>query len=126
MGWSGFSKKCFIKAQKYNCIKILERGSSHIKYQKEILLNEYNNLGIKPNVPSQKMIEKEMDEYNLADFICVPSEYVKESFIKYGIAEDKIIKNTSQLYFYSRQSRSIPIGKIMDSRKTKPRRYVSR
>ena len=92
VGWSGFSKKCFIKAQKYNCIKILERGSSHIKYQKEILLNEYNNLGIKPNVPSQKMIEKEMDEYNLADFICVPSEYVKESFIKYGIAEDKIIK----------------------------------
>ena len=38
------------------------------------------------------MVNKELEEYNLADYICVPSEYVKESFIKYGIKEDKIIK----------------------------------
>ena len=38
------------------------------------------------------MIDKELEEYNLADFICVPSEYVKETFIKNGIAESKIIK----------------------------------
>ena len=92
VGWSGFSKICFTRAKKYNCIKILERGSSHIKFQKEILIQEYNNLGIRPNVPSEKMISKEIEEYDLADFICVPSQYVKESFIKYGIKEDKIIK----------------------------------
>ena len=92
VGWSGFSKICFTRAKKYNCIKILERGSSHIRFQKEILIQEYNNLGIRPNVPSEKMISKEIEEYNLADFICVPSQYVKESFIKYGIKEDKIIK----------------------------------
>ena len=40
VGWSGFSKKCFLNAAKYNCIKILERGSSHIKFQEEILKNE--------------------------------------------------------------------------------------
>ena len=92
VGWSGFSKICFTRAKKYNCIKILERGSSHIKFQKEILIQEYNDLGIRPNVPSEKMISKEIEEYDLADFICVPSQYVKESFIKYGIKEDKIIK----------------------------------
>jgi glycosyltransferase involved in cell wall biosynthesis len=92
VGWSGFSKKCFIKAKKFKCIKILERGSSHIKFQKKILVEEYNSLGIKPDVPSKKMINKELEEYNLADFICVPSEYVKQSFIKYGIKENKIIK----------------------------------
>ena len=92
VGWSGFSKICFTRAKKYNCIKILERGSSHIKFQKEILIQEYNDLGIRPNVPSEKMISKEIEEYDLADFICVPSQQVKESFIKYGIKEDKIIK----------------------------------
>lgn len=92
VGWSGFSKICFTRAKKYNCIKILERGSSHIRFQKEILIQEYNDLGIVPNVPSEKMISKEIEEYDLADFICVPSQYVKESFIKYGIKEDKIIK----------------------------------
>ena len=38
------------------------------------------------------MIKKEIEEYDLADFICVPSQYVKETFIKYGIKKDKIIK----------------------------------
>ena len=92
VGWSGFSRKCFIKAKKFNCIKILERGSSHIKFQHKILTDEYKSLGIKPNVPSGKMIKKEIEEYDLADFICVPSQYVKETFIKYGIKKDKIIK----------------------------------
>tara|TARA_B110000037_G_scaffold212517_1_gene265353 strand:+ start:440 stop:1615 length:1176 start_codon:yes stop_codon:yes gene_type:complete len=92
VGWSGFSRKCFIKAKKFNCIKILERGSSHIKFQHKILTNEYKSLGIKPSVPSSQMIKKEIEEYDLADFICVPSQYVKETFIKYGIKKDKIIK----------------------------------
>jgi len=92
VGWSGFSRKCFIKAKKFNCIKILERGSSHIKFQHKILSDEYKSLGTRPNVPSSKMIKKEIEEYDLADFICVPSQYVKETFIKYGIKKDKIIK----------------------------------
>jgi glycosyltransferase involved in cell wall biosynthesis len=91
VGWSGFSKMCFVRAKKYNCIKILERGSSHIKFQKEILMQEYKSLGIKPDVPSNKMVNKEIEEYNLADYISVPSQYVKESFIKFGIKESKII-----------------------------------
>ena len=92
VGWSSFSKKSFTIAKKFNCIKILERGSTHIKFQEKILKSEYNALGIKPNIPSKKMIKKEMEEYNLADFISVPSEFVKKSFIKYGINKNKIIK----------------------------------
>ncbi|WP_440915371.1 glycosyltransferase family 4 protein [Candidatus Pelagibacter sp.] len=92
VGWSGFSKKCFLEAKKFKCIKILERGSSHIQFQKKILDEEYKSLGIKLNGPSKKMISKELEEYNLADFICVPSEYVRQSFLKYGIKKDKIIK----------------------------------
>jgi glycosyltransferase involved in cell wall biosynthesis len=92
VGWSGFSKKCFIEAKKFDCIKILERGSSHIQFQKKILVEEYNSLGITPRIPSEKMINKEIEEYELADFICVPSEYVKQTFLKYGINENKIIK----------------------------------
>lgn len=92
VGWSGFSKKSFLNAGKYKCIKILERGSSHIKFQEEILKNEYSKLKIKPILPSKKMIQKELDEYELADFISVPSDFVKQSFVKYGISESKIIK----------------------------------
>ncbi len=92
VGWSGFSKESFLKAKNYNCLKILERGSSHIKFQESLLKDEYLKIGIKPKIPSKKMIDKEMQEYDLADYIFVPSQFVKDSFLKYGIDEKKIVK----------------------------------
>jgi glycosyltransferase involved in cell wall biosynthesis len=92
VGWSGFSKLSFEKANKFKCIKVLERGSAHIKFQKEILEEEYLMLGIKPNIPSEKMIKKEIEEYDLADCIIVPSDFAKNTFLKFGISEKKVIK----------------------------------
>jgi len=92
VGWSSFSLESFKKAQNFNCIKVLERGSSHIQYQYEILKEEYELLGIKPKLPSNQIIEKEMQEYEISDYICVPSDFVKKSFIEKGFNEKKIVK----------------------------------
>ena len=92
IGWSSFSKETFIKAKKFNCIKILERGSTHIEFQKKILNDEFNKLNLKPYLPSNKLIQKELEEYELADYIVVPSEFARKTFIEYGINENKIIK----------------------------------
>ncbi len=92
VGWSSFSKEAFLKAKKTNCIKILERGSTHIKYQEKILKMEYDKLKIKPNLPSQNIIEKELIEYELADYITIPSEFAKKTYLEYGISESKLIK----------------------------------
>ncbi len=92
VGWSSFSKEAFLKAKKTNCIKILERGSTHIKYQEKILKMEYDELKIKPNLPSQNIIEKELIEYELADYITIPSEFAKKTYLEYGISESKLIK----------------------------------
>ena len=92
IGWSGFSLKSFQKAKSYKCLKVLERGSTHIEFQKEILLKEYNLLKIKPDVPNNYIIKKEIQEYELADFISVPSEFAKNTFIERGIDKKKIIK----------------------------------
>ncbi len=92
IGWSGFSLKSFQKAKSYKCLKVLERGSTHIEFQKEILLKEYNLLKVKPDVPNNYIIKKEIQEYELADFISVPSEFAKKTFIERGIDKKKIIK----------------------------------
>ncbi len=92
IGWSSFSREAFLKAKDYKCIKILERGSTHIQFQKEILKKEYLELNLEPIIPSENTIRKELEEYNLADYISVPSEFVKKTFIMYGIDEKKIIK----------------------------------
>jgi len=90
VGWSGFSHKAFQKSKNYNIIKILERGSSHIKYQTEILLEEYKKFNLKYKI-EPNLIKQELMEYDLADFISIPSEFVKKSFLQNRIEEKKII-----------------------------------
>ena len=92
VGWSSFSLKSFEIAGKYGCIKILERGSSHIEYQRDILEEENDLIGVDCKLPSPKIIDKEKKEYDLSDYICVPSEFSKKSFLKKGFSEKKIIK----------------------------------
>lgn len=92
IGWAGFSYHSFKRAEKFNCIKILERGSSHILHQVQILKSEYKILKLKPKLPSARAIKNELKEYNLADYIFVPSEFVKKSFLDRGFNKNKIIK----------------------------------
>lgn len=91
VGWSSFSLESFKRVKK-NCVKILERGSTHIEYQKNILKEEYDLLGIKKNLPSNQIIQRELEEYEISDYISVPSEFVKKTFLNKGIDENKIIK----------------------------------
>ena len=90
IGWSGFSYKTFIKAKAYKIIKICERGSTHIKFQKEILQEEYKKFNLKYKFDEEE-IEKEIKEYNLADYISVPSNFAKKTFLENGVEERKII-----------------------------------
>jgi len=92
VGWSSFSLESFKRVQNSSCIKILERGSTHIEFQHDILKEEYKLQGIKPKLPSKEIILKEIKEYTMADYICVPSEFVKRTFINKGFNEEKIIK----------------------------------
>jgi glycosyltransferase involved in cell wall biosynthesis len=90
VGWSGFSYKAFQKSKNHNIIKILERGSSHITFQSEILLEEYKKFNIKYKIDSE-LISQELKEYDLADYISIPSQFVKKSFLQNRIEEKKLI-----------------------------------
>ena len=71
---------------------ICDRGSSHIRFQNEILIGEYKRWGLKFQGIDPRMIEKEEAEYEISDLITVPSEFVRNSFIKQGIPVEKIVK----------------------------------
>lgn len=74
-------------------VTILERGSSHIEYQHKILLQEQEIYGITKTITHPKVIAKELLEYQEADFISVPSNFVKNTFLEYGIPSQKILLN---------------------------------
>lgn len=92
IGWSGMSLHSIRAAKASGKITILERGSSHILYQNQILQDEYKNFGFNFSIDS-RIITKELNEYEEADYISIPSLFVKNSFIEQGVKEEKLIMN---------------------------------
>src|ERR1019366_3278836 len=73
---------------KYVC----DRCSSHIRYQDQILTEEYRRWGIKTTAVDPRIVRREEAEYAQADAITVPSEFVRQSFIEMGEAATKVRK----------------------------------
>lgn len=73
-------------------ISVVEAVNSHVGFQESLLKQEYETTGLpwKPFNPAEK--ERRIEEYSAADFILLPSEFVKRSFLKAGFPEEKIIK----------------------------------
>jgi glycosyltransferase involved in cell wall biosynthesis len=91
VAFSNFGLHTMRNAKKTGGITILERGSSHMLYQMSILAEEYIRAGIKPRLAHPKIIEKELKEYEEADYISIPSKFVKRTFIEKMIPERKLI-----------------------------------
>lgn len=91
VGLSSFSLHTMIRAKLSGCVTILERGSSHIIAQQDILQEEYDRFGLPFTGAHPKVIEKELAEYNAADWIFVPSAFAKRTFIDQGIDEGKLV-----------------------------------
>lgn len=87
IGWSSFSLETLkSRPAKYH---ILMRDSSHIKFQYQLLQNEYKKFG--HDFPDRTFcFERELEEYELADRIWVLSEFAKSTFVNFGISSDKI------------------------------------
>ncbi|WP_313600293.1 glycosyltransferase family 4 protein [Epilithonimonas vandammei] len=79
------------RAKKDGAIVILERGSKHILEQKKIL-DSIPSLKGRINVPAMN-VQRELKGYQLADYIAIASQHVKDSLIKHGINDKKLFVN---------------------------------
>jgi len=89
---SGFGLDSGKAAKKEGGFHICDRGSSHIRFQDKILREEYANWGFKFNGVDPRVIDKEEAEYDQADKITIPSEFVRKSFIEMGVPAHKLKK----------------------------------
>jgi glycosyltransferase involved in cell wall biosynthesis len=79
-------------ANKKGLITIVEVVNSHVEYQEDLLKEEYQRLNI-PWHPFHKAEKnRRLKEYQQADYILLPSEFVKRSFLDKGFPEEKLIK----------------------------------
>jgi glycosyltransferase involved in cell wall biosynthesis len=86
---------CFVyslkTAKKRGCVVILERGSKHILEQKRILESIPSLQKKKPVLDID--VKREMQGYELADFVSIPSQHVKESFLSHNYSAEKLFIN---------------------------------
>ena len=80
------------KIRKHGGIAIVEAVNSHVHFQEEILKQEYRSLNLKWTAFHKKEKQRRLLEYKQADYILLPSEFVKRTFIDMGFPEEKLLK----------------------------------
>lgn len=78
------------KAQDLGAAYVCYRNSTHILYQDRVLRREYDRLGIPYAGIDPRIVDKECAEYQAADAVLVPSDFVRRSFIDAGIEAKKV------------------------------------
>lgn len=92
IGWSGMSLHSLRRAHTLGMVRILERGSAHIVHQDTLLREEYAKFGVRFRI-DPKTVEKELREYEEADYISIPSLFARRTFLEEGIPEKKLLLN---------------------------------
>ena len=91
--WSGASVEAIAEAKRRNTRVVLERGSTHIVHQSEILREGFARWGLIWKETDQRLVERELHEYAAADLIVTGSLYARDSFLARGLAPDRIAVN---------------------------------
>ncbi len=91
VGWSSATLEAIPIARDKGMKVIIERGSTHRSQQTEDLQGEYRRHGLDFQATAPGMVERELQEYEIADAIAVPSRFAARTFTQRGIPESKLI-----------------------------------
>ncbi len=91
VGWTTKSLYSLRKAKSLGAAGVIEHGSAHSRFQKEIVEEEYAKYGINKKKNHPKNVDKAELEFEEADYISIPSLFAKRTFLEMGIPEDKLI-----------------------------------
>lgn len=87
---SGCGKRSGPRFQSFGAKYVCDRGSTHIIHQQKVLTDECQLHGIKFKGIQPKLIDRELSEYESADYITVPSQQSKRTFVSHGVQSGKI------------------------------------
>ena len=88
--WTGVAEEIYSAPEFSGSLKLVMRGSAHIRTQARLLREEQIRVGGFVDQPSQWMVAREQREYELADHIVVLSTFAYDSFISEGISASKL------------------------------------
>lgn len=71
-------------------VYICDRGSTHARFQGQILEEEFRNWGQQVQTYDLRDTEREEEQYQLADCITVPSHFAAHTFVAQGLPAEKL------------------------------------
>jgi glycosyltransferase involved in cell wall biosynthesis len=70
----------------------VERASAHSVVQARLLEEEHARFGLRPPRHLPKLVERCVAEYEAADYVRIPSEFVRRSFLEQGFPAGKLVE----------------------------------
>ncbi len=89
-GWNNFSLLSLRQAKKKGAQIIIERASSHIVTQNNLLKREMKKFKVNFTPVNPLTLKKSVQEYLEADFVFVPSQFAYDSFLENGYPKVKL------------------------------------
>lgn len=96
IGLSSFSIEAIDKCNTIGVLTVVDHGSLHPEYERDLIADEEKILGLQPGrfIASEKLITRQKNEFINADYIFVLSEAAKKSLINKGVPRDKVFVNS--------------------------------
>ena len=91
--WNSQTTGSLENAKKQGVLTVLDRASSHILTQTEILQDQYDRHGIRFDPTYPHVIERCLREYDLTDILVTPSPFAYNSFAEQGFDMSKVLFN---------------------------------
>ena len=89
--WGNYGLRCVEHARAMGSVTIVERASSHPLTQMSILREEHERWAM-PFSHSQAPIDRSLQEIEVADYVLIPSDFVRQSFLDHGVSQDKLLQ----------------------------------
>jgi glycosyltransferase involved in cell wall biosynthesis len=89
--WGNYGLRSLHRAREMGMVTVVERASAHPVYQARLLKEEFARWGL-PFRSSQVVIARALAEMTLADYILIPSDFVRQSFLEERFPEERLIQ----------------------------------
>ena len=96
--WPLGSLKTLKRAREYGIVSVLERPNTHTRFGYESVRAESDRIGVKlaphdEHAFNREILDKEEEEYELADYILCPSDFVAKTFLDQGFSSGRLLKH---------------------------------
>ena len=91
-GWNSHCLTCLRLARERGAVTFVERASAHSATQARRLAEEHERFGLAPPTQLPRLVERCLAEYELADYVRIPSSFARRTFLDEGFPEHKLVQ----------------------------------